>query len=90
LEGEKAVDDIYIKLDSDAYVLVIAPKFAETLESLLAIPGVQRPVRLFYHNSNMYDFPTRTWTGKRPIPYGIDFGFDSTAALDAFQGDYKT
>jgi putative restriction endonuclease len=75
---------IYIKRDSAAHVLVVAPQFAETLDSFLQIQGVKRPLRLFYHNSNMYDFPTRKWTGKRPIPYGIDFGFESVAALQTF------
>jgi putative restriction endonuclease len=80
---------IYLKRDSDAYVLVIAPQFAETLDTFRSIPGVTRPLRLFYHNSNMHDFPVRIWTGKRPIPYGIDFGFESVAALDSFLRNLK-
>jgi hypothetical protein len=48
---------IYVKRDSDAYVLVVAPEFAESLDLFLRIPGVTRPLRLFYHNLNMHDYP---------------------------------
>ncbi|WP_441252109.1 HNH endonuclease [Tardiphaga sp. 71_E8_N1_1] len=76
---------LYIKVDSNRSVLVVGPSFEEGVTALLQIPGVQRANRnLFYHNSTMRAFPKRLWSGKAPIPYGIDFGFTSQQAFRRF------
>lgn len=81
--GELAV---YIKGESESFVLVIDPKFATRLGALTAIPGVRRPMptRHFVHNSSFKDFPRRIHTGNTPLQYGLDFDFDSREALDQF------
>ncbi|MGX4802062.1 HNH endonuclease [Bradyrhizobium guangdongense] len=75
---------LYIKMDSGSHVLVVDPSFEDRVTALSNIPGVSRPNSLFYHNSNMLSFPKRTWTGQRPIPFGVDFGFKSGQALRKF------
>lgn len=76
---------LYIKFDSNRSVLVVDPSYEEGVTALLQIPGVHRLNRnLFYHNSTMRAFPKRIWSGRDPIPYGIDFGFTSKQALQSF------
>lgn len=76
---------LYIKFDSNRSVLVVDPSYEEGITTLLQIPGVQRANRnIFYHNSTMRAFPKRIWSGQKPIPYGIDFGYTSRQALISF------
>jgi putative restriction endonuclease len=76
---------IYVKFDSNRSILVVDPSYEEGVTALLQIPGVKRANRnLFYHNSTMRSFPQHIRTGKKPIPFGIDFGFTSQQALRRF------
>jgi putative restriction endonuclease len=76
---------LYIKYDSNRSILVVDPSYEEGVTALLQITGVQRANRnLFYHNSTMRAFPKRLWSGKDPIPYGIDFGLTSLQAFRRF------
>jgi len=60
--------------------LVIHPRYELQRDDLLNLPDVQSSQPL-YHLSSMNQFPRRLHTGKKPIPYGIPFGFESAQAL---------
>lgn len=69
---------------NDSNPLVIHPGHEGQVQRLLAKSGVIRGGKRFSHNSAFYGFPDRINGGSTPERYGIDFGFSSTAALDAF------
>ncbi|PSO19495.1 HNH endonuclease [Bradyrhizobium sp. MOS003] len=76
---------LYIKFDSNRSILVVDPSYEEGVTALLQIPGVKRGNQgFFYHNSTMRVFPKRIWSGRDPIPYGVDFGFTSRQSLRTF------
>lgn len=64
-------------------VLIVHPNLLPLRESLLGIAGVHSDQEL-YHNSNMGEFPKRRNRGKRPIHYGLPFGFRNMRAVNAF------
>ncbi len=74
---------IYLK-SGNRFPLVIDPKHEIRLCVLLSVPGVVGSPERYAHNSNFTGFDRRMHTGKTPIAYGLDFGFQSVAALDAF------
>lgn len=79
--GELAV---YIKIESDAYPLVVGPEWVDWL-TYFELAGAERPRnRLFYHNSTMRAYPKKLHTGADPIPFGLDFAFGSRLALQRF------
>jgi putative restriction endonuclease len=81
----RAGTTVYVKLESETWVLVVHPKFEEGISYLKSFGGVYRPAnRFFYHSSAMAQFPKRLQRGKRPTHYGIDFDFTSLAALKMF------
>lgn len=69
---------------SNRFPLVIHPRNADVLDELLAIPGAMPSPEGFTHNSNFVGFPKRLHNGEKPISFGLDFGFDSTGALERF------
>lgn len=78
---------IYLKVESESLICVIAPKFSNRVHQLLSIPGVRRPTpsTVYVHNSSYRSFPKRrTIKGKKPIPFGLDFDFDTEEALSEF------
>jgi hypothetical protein len=80
-------DIVYIKQDSKSWLLVIAPANEDRLSELCAIGGVLRPNGRFWcHNSTMVGFEKRLASGRYPIPYGLDFDFETAEALEAFAG----
>lgn len=74
---------VHLKM-SERYPLVIEPRYESRLAQLLAVPGVIGSPERYAHNTNFADFPKRMHTGKTPIAYGLDFGFESEAALQKF------
>ncbi|HWU67801.1 MAG TPA: HNH endonuclease [Stenotrophobium sp.] len=74
---------IYLKT-GDRFPLVIDPRHEIRLTALLSVPGVVGSSERYAHNSNFTGFDRRMHTGKMPITYGLDFGFQSAAALEAF------
>lgn len=76
-------DSINLK-NSNRFPLVIHPKKEGRLSDFLAVPGVVRGPGRYAHNSNFIGFPERLHTGKKPIAFGLDFGFNSVAALGRF------
>ncbi|MBV2184662.1 MAG: HNH endonuclease, partial [Rhizobium sp.] len=75
---------IYIKIETDAWPLVVGPEWVDWLTDFELI-GAERPRnRLFYHNSTMRAYPKKVHTGTRPIPFGLDFGFRSSLAFERF------
>lgn len=76
---------IYLKAGNRA-PLVIHPRHEARLPVMLSVPAVVGSPRRHYHNSNLTGFPERMHTGATPIAYGLDFGFDSTKALQTFLG----
>lgn len=71
---------------TNSFPLVIHPRHEGIMNELLAIPGVIASPDRLAHNSNFVGFHKRLHTGKQPIAFGLDFGFDSNAALQAFLG----
>lgn len=61
--------------------LVLHPKFAALLPTLLAIAGVEQGDGGYYHNSNLRGFPKRINTGVTEVAYGVDLGFQHSGAL---------
>ena len=76
---------IYLKT-GNRFPMVIHPRHEVSLPVLLAVAGAVGSPRRYAHNSNFTGFLQRLHTGKTPIAYGLDFGFDSTAALQTFLG----
>ncbi|MFC5576764.1 hypothetical protein ACFPOA_01885 [Lysobacter niabensis] len=68
--------------DSDP--LVVHPRHEGHLAMLQSLSGVHAGQRPYCHNSQFTGFPKRFHTGRTKVHYGIDFGFASVAALDAF------
>ncbi|WP_327205830.1 DUF3427 domain-containing protein [Rhizobium beringeri] len=74
----------YLKIDSDAYPLVLGPEWVDWLTDF-ELAGAERPAnRLFYHNSTMRAFPRKVHTGTDAIPFGIDFRFPSREVFQRF------
>ncbi|NCT68325.1 MAG: HNH endonuclease [Rhodanobacteraceae bacterium] len=76
---------IYLKT-GNRFPLVIHPRHEARLPVLLSVPGVVGSPKRRAHNSNFTDFPKRMHTGNTPIAHGLDFGFLSAAAMEAFLG----
>jgi hypothetical protein len=76
-------DSINLKT-GDRFPLVIHPRHDDRLSDFIAIPGIMRGPGRYAHNSNFVGFPERLHTGEKPVAFGIDFGFDSAAALERF------
>lgn len=76
---------VYLKRDSKLSPFVLAPKWQDALDEILALPGVWRSDRdeFFYHQSMLTDFPKRRHTGKTDVPYGLDFEINSRSDLRA-------
>ncbi len=74
----------YIKVDSDAYPLVVGPEWVDWLTDF-ELAGAERPGnRFFYHNSTMRAFPRKVHTGTEAIPFGLDFNFTSRLVFQRF------
>lgn len=76
---------IYLKT-GERFPLVIDPRHEIWLATLLSAPGVVGSPERYAHNSNFTGFDRRMHAGKTSIAYGLDFGFQSAAALEAFLG----
>ena len=87
VKTQKAVRNgeiVYLKQETENLPLVVSQVWEEKLTEL-GQPGVYRPSdRFFYHNSSMVDFERRVHTGREPIPFGLDFGFRDSVALERF------
>lgn len=84
-EGWVRPDGEQVKLKKfNRYPLVIHPHHEDIFDGLTKIPGVVPSPERLSHNSNFVGFPKRQHTGRDPIAYGLDFGFDSTTALELF------
>lgn len=82
-----ARDDVVVNVKAtETNSLVVHPALEPSLAILEAVPGVIRGERPYCHNSQYAGFPKRVNAGKTAIHYGIDFGFESTAAFDALIG----
>ena len=68
----------------DSNPLVIHPRHQDRIPELQKLPGVRIGERPFCHNSQFTGFPKRIHTGRYEVHYGIDFGFASADALNAF------
>lgn len=77
---------VYIKQESDSFVLVIDPKYEPRVRELAAIAGVRRPMPAgaYVHNSSFRSFAQRLNHGAEKLPFGIDFDVDTPEALSAF------
>ena len=78
-EGER----VHLKT-GNRFPLVIHPRHEARLPALLSVSGVLGNPDRHAHNSNFSGFPKRMHTGATPIAYGLDFGFGSVAAVEAF------
>jgi len=63
--------------------LIINPEFKTKRQEFLLLKGVNSN-DIFYHSSNMKEFPKKINKGENPIPYGIPFGFESLTACRDF------
>jgi hypothetical protein len=75
---------VYVKLDSNAYRLVIDPAYEDRITSLKAIAGVIKTPDFYYHNSTLETFPKRVHTGKTSTHFGFAFDFTSDNSLRSF------
>lgn len=69
---------------NDHYPLVIHPQYDLWISQLLGREGVIRSSERYYHSRALNGFPWGFNNGVNPELYGIDFGFDSEATLEAF------
>ena len=77
--------ELYLKVDSRSWVVVVNPMYESCVTKLKAIDGVHRPTdRFFYHNSTMRHFPKRLAGGADEIPYGLDFDVSGPRAFEQF------
>jgi hypothetical protein len=77
-------ETVYLK-EGNRLPLVIHPDREGELGALLAVAGVTRESKTGYvFNSNFAGFPKQKNLGQSETKYGLDFGFDSAAALHGF------
>lgn len=64
--------------------LVVHPCCEGRISTARTLDGVLFRKRPYYHSTSLDGFPKRLNRGKNEIGYGLDFGFSSATALDAF------
>jgi len=68
----------------DKNPLVVHPSCEGRVSSVHKLDGVLLGKRPYYHSTSLQGFPKRLNRGNTKIGYGLDFGFSSAVALDAF------
>jgi hypothetical protein len=88
---QKTLEELtcYVKRESSAFPLVIAPIWESMVEDLKLTGAVRPKDRFFYHNNTMRAFPKRKHTGRDEIPFGLDFDFPSVASIRTFVSALK-
>jgi hypothetical protein len=73
----------YLQVENVIPQMILPPALEVFRDVLVAVPGVVIKYQ-YYHNVDMTRFPKHAHAGKKEMPYGLAFEFDTTDAVTLF------
>jgi hypothetical protein len=73
----------YLQVENAIPQIILPPALEVFRDVLVAVPGTVIKYQ-YYHNAEMTRFPKHAHAGKKDVPYGLAFEFDTNDAVTLF------